>query len=215
LTVNPTNSTASPGPLGPVSPNVLDDLPLDSAIAIVLAGITGLPEERVIPRDQPTNPPEPEVTQNWISVGVTTSTPQSTRAIQQHISDGDGSTALHQYYTLDVLASCYGPKGNGIARLIFDAFDIEQNRFALRALGLTFLDVDPIRKVPGIVAAGIRRRSDLSFRLVQSIERIYLIRNILAARGTVISANGPPDDPNTRIQPFAAPKATLSTGNGP
>lgn len=203
MTVNPTNSTASPGPIGPTSPNVLDDLPLDSAIAIVLAGITGLPEARVIPRDQPINPAEPDVSQNWISVGVTVSTPQSTRAIQAHISDGDGSTALHQYYTLDVLASCYGPKGNGIARLIFDAFDIEQNRFALRSLGLVFLDVEPIRKVPGVIAAGIRRRSDLAFRLVQSIERIYLIRNILAARGTVVSANGPPEDPDTKVLPFA------------
>lgn len=203
MTINPTNSTASPGPLGPVSPNTLDDLSLDSAIAVVIAGITGIPESRVIPRDQPTNPSEPEVNQNWVSVGVTTTTPMSTRAIQAHISDGDGSTALRQYYTLDVLASCYGPKSNGIARLIFDAFDIEQNRFALRALGLVFLDVDPIRKVPGIVAAGIRRRSDLSFRLVQSIERVYLIRNILGARGTAISANGPPEHPDTRFQPFA------------
>lgn len=205
MTVNPTNSSASPGPLGPISPNTLDDLALDSAIAVVVAGITGIDQSLVIPRDQPVNPAEPEVTRNWISIGVTTTTPMSTRAIQNHVSDADGSTALHQYYTLDVLASCYGPKSNGIARLIFDAFDIEQNRFALRALGLVFLDVEPIRKVPGIVAAGIRRRSDLSFRLVQSIERVYLIRNILGARGTIVSANGPPDNPGTVSQPFATP----------
>jgi hypothetical protein len=207
LTVNVTNSTASPGPIGPVSPNVLDDLALDSAIAVVIAGITGLDQSRVIPRDQPgSGPREPDVDQNWVSVGVMTSTPLSTRAIQRHISDGDGSSALQQYYVLDVLASCYGPKSNGIARLIFDAFDIEQNRFALRALGLAFQDVDPIRKVPGIVAAGIRRRSDLSFRLTQSIERVYLIRNILGARGSVRAAIGSPDGPRDTEQPFLAPR---------
>jgi hypothetical protein len=212
---NPTNSSTSLGPLGPASPNVLDDLALDSALAAVIAGITGMDQSLVIPRDQPGSGfREPDVQYNWVSVGVMTSTPMSTRAIQAHNSDGDGSTALHQYYTLDVLASCYGPKSNGIARLIFDAFDIEQNRFALRAVGLNFLDVEPIRKVPGLVAAGIRRRSDLSFRLVQSIERVYLIRNILGARGTVVSANGPPEDPDTKIQPFKTRLPSPSTSGG-
>lgn len=213
MTVNATNTSASPGPIHPTSHTPIDDLNLDSAIGVILAGLTGLPENLVIPRDQPENPTVPDVDVNWISVGVMVSTPDDSPS-QVRDPSGDGGTLMHAYWTLDVLASFYGPKGNALARLVRDTMWIGQNRDALKALGLNTVDFGTVRKVPEIVAAGTRRRSDLPFRLTQAIERRYEILNILQVRGNIRTVEGTAEGGIDANQPFISPLPTGSTGGG-
>lgn len=215
MTGNATNSTASPGPIGPVSAHPLDDLDLDAALAGIVAGITGLDQAYVIPRDQPgSGPRTPDVGATWVSIGVTSSTPDSVRKIQVRDPSGDGAALLHSYWTLDVLAMCYGPRGDAVAKLIDDSLAIEQNRFALRAIGLNFVETSPIRRLPDVLAAGTRRRSDLSFRLVQAIERKYLVLNLLRIQGSTEAVFGRSDGGVPESQAFLTRLPSVSTGGG-
>lgn len=178
------NTSATGGPLGPTSPPPADDLDLDTIIGTLIAGVTGLPGDMVRPRWQETQPRVPDVTETWVAVGVTATMADDTPS-QIHHSEGDGYTILRTFYRLSVLASFYGPKGDAYAKLVRDSFYIGQNREAMRAAGLNLVDFDTIRRVPEIKATQTLRRSDLPFRLSQSIERRYEIRNILQAAGTI------------------------------
>lgn len=173
------------GYLFPVTPEPLDDLALDSAIAVIIAGITGLDPSLVIPRDQPGQQvPVPAVSETWVSVGVSTTTPDDTPSLLHH-ADGDGYSVLRTFYRLDVMAMFYGPKGDGYARLLRDGLYVGQNREDMRAQGLNFTSTDPLRRVPEVIATQTRRRTDLAFRLMQVVERQYPILNVLQADGTI------------------------------
>jgi hypothetical protein len=193
-------TSATGGYLPPVSPEPLDDLALDSAIAGVISGITGIAPALVIPRDQPAQPRIPDVSTNWVSVGVTVSTGDDTPT-QIHHSEGDGFTILRTFYRLDVMAMFYGPKSDGYAKLLRDGLYVAQNREAMQGQALNFVSVDPLRRVPEIIATQTRRRTDLAFRLTQTVERKYNILNILQADGTIrADASG-----KIELTPFLSP----------
>jgi hypothetical protein len=185
------NTSASGGYLTPTSAPPAQGLALDFALQKLIAGLTGLDPKMVRPRVQPNDPLTgspvatiPNADTDWCAVGVTAAKPDDMPS-QTHHSDGDGYTILRTFYRLDVLASFYGPNGDGYAKMARDGLYVGQNREAMRADGLSLLGFDDIRDVPEIVNAGTRRRSDLPIRLNHGIERRYEIRNVLQADGTI------------------------------
>lgn len=204
MPVSSDNTSATGGPLAPTSAPPLDDLDLDTAIGGLVAGITGLPGDLVRPRWQPTQPRIPEIDTTWVAVGVTGTMPDDTPA-QIHHPDGAGYTVLRTVYRLDILASFYGPRSDAYAKLLRDGFYVAQNREALRALGLNLIGFDTIRRVPEIVAAQSRRRSDLPFRLTQTIERTYPIQNVLQTIGAIQATAGNVAGPTQILAPIASP----------
>lgn len=198
------NDSSTGGPLGPTSAPPADDLDLDTIIGAMIAAVTGLPGDMVLPRWQTTQPRIPDIGETWAAVGITASIPDDTPS-QIHHGDGDGYTILRAFYRLDVLASFYGPKGDAYAKLTRDAFYIGQNREGLRAYGLNLVGFDTIRRVPEILATQSRRRSDLPFRLTQTIERRFEIRNVVQANGTIQASAGGIAGPKQINTPFASP----------
>lgn len=184
------NTSATGGYLTPTSPPPAADLDLDVLLQGVIAGITGLPGDKVRPRVQPNDQlgrpvtPIPNADTDWCAVEVTSYDPDDMPALI-HISDGDGYTILRRSARLNVLASFYGPHSDYYANLAHDALYIGQNREAMQADGLNFVSAETVRRVPDIVNGSNRRRADLPMRLVQAIERRYEIRNVLQADGTI------------------------------
>lgn len=200
------------GYLAPTSAPPLADLELDTLIGTFIAGVTGLPSDLVRPRWQDrddneggTQPRVPDRGTTWCAVGVTVTDTDDTPA-QVHIGDGDGSTTLRRFDTLEILASFYGPKGDAYAKLVRDSFYIAQNRDEMDRNGLGFLSCDPIRRLPEIIAMGTRRRSDLSFRLIHRIDRTYAILNVLQGVGTIIADAQSQEGPTVVTTPFEAPE---------
>jgi hypothetical protein len=198
------NTSATGGPLAPSSPPPADDLELDVILQVVIAGLTGLPRDLVLPRWQPTQPRIPDVGETWVAVGVTASTPDDMPA-QIHRPDGDGYTILRSFYRLDVLASFYGPKSDAYAKLTRDGLYLSQNRDFLRSSGLNLIGFDTIRRAPDISGTQARRKSDLPFRLTQVIERQYPILNVRQASGTIQATGGNPQGSTQIDTPFASP----------
>ena len=196
------------GYLNPTSPPPTDDLDLDTLIGTLIAGVTGLDGDHVFPRWQETQPRIPDGTETWVSVGVNVSTPDDTPA-QIHHADGDGYTVLRTFYRLDVLASFYGRKSDAYAKLTRDSLYVDQNRETMRAGGLNLVGFDPIRRIPEISATHSRRRSDLAFRLTQTVERTYGILNVLEADGTVIADGGTPAGQTIITTPFKSPRPAV------
>ena len=178
------NTSATGGYLAPSSPPPPSGLELDTLIGTLVAGITGLPGEMVLPRWQETQPRIPDISENWVGVSVTASKPDDSPS-QIHHSEGDGYTVLRTFWRLEVLGSFFGPLGDGYAKLFRDGLQVSQNREAMRADGLNLIDCGIVRPVPQIIATRARRCSDLPFQLMQTVERTYPIRNVLQADGTI------------------------------
>ena len=200
------------GYLPPISLPPVSDLELDTLIQGLIAGITGLPGDLVLPRwqDQPEDeggarPRIPDRATTWCAVGVTV-TDSDDRPALNHSGEGDGSTTLRRFDTLDVLATFYGPKNDAYARLVRDGFYISQNREEMYRNGLGFIGCDPIRRIPEIKGMGTRRRSDLSFRLIHRVERTFAILNVLEGVGTIIADGQSQDGPMVTTTPFKAPE---------
>lgn len=200
------NTSATGGYLAPISPPPDDDLCLDQQLQCLICGLTGLPVTHVFPRWQETQPRLPDVGETWCAVGVTAEMPDDTPALI-HRGAGEGSSVLRRTTRVEVLASFYGPRSNGYARLAQDAIWLAQNREAMLRQGLGLVDVGAITRVPEIIATQARRRSDLPLTLVRVVERTYPILNVRQAVGTITAADSGPSSPSVITEPFAIPES--------
>jgi len=205
MPVTSVNSSATGGPLAPTSAAPPDDLDLDVILQVVLASLTGLPRANVLPRWQETQPRIPDVGQNWIAVGVTEEAPFDTPALI-HNGAGDGSSTLRGTSRLEVLASFYGPKSNGYARLVADMLWIGQNREFLFRNGLALQNIGTLRRIPEILAMQARRRTDLPITLTRVYDRTLPILNVTQAVGTITATGIGAETPSIAVEPFAIPE---------
>ncbi|WP_449411086.1 phage neck terminator protein [Methylobacterium komagatae] len=199
------NTSATGGPLAPSSLAPADDLDLDVILQVVIAGLTGLPREHVLPRWQETQPRIPDVGTNWCAVGVIEEAPFDTPALI-HNGAGDGSSILRGTSRLEVLASFYGPKSNGYARLVADMLWVGQNREFLLTNGLSLRDVGTLRRVPEIIGMQPRRKTDLPITLTRVYDRTLPILNVRQAVGALIAADVGVTSPSVTTEPFAIPE---------
>lgn len=196
------NTSATGGPLLPSGPDLATDLDFDRVLARLVGGITGLAPGMVRPRWQEDPPDEPPKDEDWCAVGVTEETPFDTPTLI-HLSEGEGSSVLRSTASLEVLASFYGPRSRGLARLFADALWIAQNREILLREGANLADVGSLKTAPALVNTEFRRRTDVPFTLTRVIERTYAILNVKQAVGTIVAADTGGDTSSVSTEPFA------------
>lgn len=176
------NTSATGGYLQPASTATpVADLDLDLVVQALVAGVTGLPGDRVRPRWQPTQPRMPEITVDWCAVGVTVTDTERGTAYINHDGTAEGHDDLVRHEQLEVLASFYGPSAVRNAALLRDGLQIAQNRAALDTQGMAFVEAGPVRTVPELVNEQWLRRCDLSLTLRRVVRREYPVLNILSA----------------------------------
>ena len=176
------NTSATGGYIQPASTAApVADLDLDLVVQALVVGVTGLPGDRVRPRWQPTQPRMPDITVDWCAVGVTVTDTERGAAYVTHDGSGDGHDDLVRHEQLEVLASLYGPSAARNAALLRDGLQIAQNRAALDAQGMAFVEAGPVRTVPELVNEQWLRRCDVSLTLRRVVRREYPVLNILSA----------------------------------
>lgn len=160
---------------------------LEQFIQTVLVGISGLPQEYVRPKNQPNPPKMPDIQVNWMAFGMIQSQPDSNSYLEMDIN---GVYHSQRHETLRVLCSLYGPNALDYADIIRDGFQIPQNRDALLAMDMGFVEVGQIIPVPDLVNERWVRRYEMEVILRRQINRTYSVQSLLSATGTIHAVVG-------------------------
>lgn len=175
------NTSATGGYLSPTTLSPAYDLSLDVQVQNFVVGITGLDGTLVRPRWQPRPPAQPERNVDWCAVGIVSIDSEYGHHTQHH-PDGEGYDETEAYETLELLASFYGPSCSRLAAILRDGLWIAQNREAMRAQGLAFLEVRRITRIGEDIGGEWRQRADIPIHLRRNVSRQYPILNLLQAQ---------------------------------
>lgn len=174
------NDSSTGGYLVGIGAPPLQDAALDALLQQVVVGLAMLTGDMVRPRWQPTVPKQPEPNIDWCAIGVTEFAPIDYPG-EEHVSAGNGSDTFVRWEQLTVLASFYGPNGNGNASTLRDGLYIARNRDALTAAGMDLVDAGAVTAAPDFVNQQWIRRYDVPIRLRRKVQRTYPILNMLSA----------------------------------
>jgi hypothetical protein len=171
----------------------LEDDDLDNALQGMIVGITGLDQTLVRPRWQTNPPKQPEPTDDWCAIGVTSSQ-ADTFPVVQHLF-GDDITApagdlLIRHETLDVMVSFYGPHAKTNLGILRDGLGILQNLDSVKAAGLYFIEMDAAHIAPDFINQQWIRRWDTALVFRRSVARVYGVNNILSAEIDLLDDSG-------------------------
>ena len=187
-----TNTSASGGYLAPIGTQLAEDTDLDSLIQPMIAGITGLAGNLVRPKWQAVPPAQPDRTITWCAFGVSVTEADTYPTLVHDGCDANGLGTTTEFRTeyLEMMASFYGPSCRAAAATLRDGLGISQNREALRASGLAFVQVERMTRVPDLQNTQFVNRVDIVVRFRRVVIRTYGIENVLSAQGDFIADQG-------------------------
>ncbi len=195
------NDSTTGGPLLPdASPAPLEGQALNRFLGAWVAGITGLTGSLIRPRWQPfpADPPAPAPGAGptpgvvaWAAVGVTSRRklgyPQV--VLNPAAAGGEGEATLFQQEQLDLLCSFYdqGVSGDAdaYAATLRDGAMLSQNTEALFLAGFGLIDVGDVTPLPTLLKDRWYYRADVPITLQRQIQRVYPIRTLISAGGTI------------------------------
>lgn len=165
-----TDSSAA-GYLAPSTSPAYDNA-LDDIIHDLIVGMTGIVGGLVRPRWQPEPPTQPDYTVDWVAFGLNRSTVDAF-AYEHHDASGAGPTRVERDELLFFLHSFYGPHAHGFCERFRDGFEISQNRDAIKAVGLTLVEVQEPVKLPALLKEKWVPRVDVTVIYRRRTSRAY------------------------------------------
>lgn len=171
------NNSASGGYLLP-STEPTYDTALEDLFQTVIVGITGLPGNLVRPRYQKDPPNQPGFDVDWASFGV---------YVEEDMWDAfrtlhpDGSYTIEGQELIRLKVAFYGPSFSVISRRWRDGMKIGQNRDALAAQKIAFVDFDPTAVVPALLKQQWVKKADVNARFHRWAVRTYPVLSLVSA----------------------------------
>lgn len=187
------NDSTTTGFLTPVSVVPINDRALEDIFTEVIRGITGLPENMVRPRIQPSPPNQPDFEENWVAFGVTV-TDQDVFHYERTLGTLEGGvTVVERDEYLDVLCSFYGANNNQYMSRWREGLSIEQNRYVLGDYGIKLVAIskNPVN-VPALLKGTWARRVDFSCQFSRRVSVTYGVRAIQSATAELNTEELPP-----------------------
>lgn len=184
--------SATGGFLAPTT-SPTEDAALADLLQAWVVGMTGLPATMVRPRWQPIQPVQPEITENWCAIGVLSETPDAGLPYMRHdgaAASGTGESVMLRWWTIEVLASFYGPAAAANATRLSDGAYVGQNRQTLESAALVLIGAGGIVVAPELFQTQWVQRVDLPLTFARQVRRAYQIRNILSSAGQVATDRG-------------------------
>lgn len=182
----PVIDSSQSGYLAPGPPPAYDTA-LEDLFQAVCVGITSLPGNMVRPKWQPQPANSPDQSANWAAIGVEVKERQWDAYLEHdgNAASGTGETTLSGTEVLHVTFSFFGPGSQGNATILRDGMSITQNRDALSAQGVKFVEfMEPVN-LPALLKDVWGRRVDLKAVFRRTVSRTYAIRNFASASGTI------------------------------
>lgn len=173
------------GYLGPVTETLEGDA-WDNFLQELVAGITGMNPDLVRPRWQVTPPTTPDVTVDWVGLGITR-TDADFAPFVQHLNNGTDILRRHEHVTLT--CSFYGPRSFELSSYLRDGIYVEQNRAVLRANSIGLVEVTEVVRAAELFREQFRDRHDLDIMFNREVRRIYNVRNLARSVGTITAAD--------------------------
>lgn len=174
---------------------------LEDVLQDLLVGLTGLPGNLVRPRYQPAVPGVPDASTDWCAFSVAVEGADWNPAVESDPNANGGAGEYRVSRSEDVTAtfSFHGPNGQLNATVVRDGFGVGQNRDAIEARGLKFVEAHDIVYAPFLLKDVWVKKSDLRVSFRRWVTRTYGIRNFASASGvidnerylTTFSANQP------------------------
>ncbi len=191
------NDSSTGGYLLPAaSPAPLEGKDLLAFLQGWLVGITGLPGTMVRPRWQPEPPDIPQAGDAWAALGVVRRPSDEYPFVSHQPSVGDW---VQRHELLEVLTSFYDLGSTGLAdyyaALFREGSAVEQNRWPLVAAGMNLVRVGALVAVPSLLKLRWLYRVDLEIAIRRQIDRLYPVRDLVAAQGDIFTDGGLPPQP--------------------
>ncbi len=169
-----------------VSPAPLEDDALDTFFHDVVASVTGIAGDKIIPRWQQEPPTQFARDINWMAVGVIDQDPDTYAAVVHKLDVDDNPVDQSQRHeNIDVLVSSYGPNARANLKLLADGLQIDQNRDALVAAGMNLVNTTRIVSAPEVVKDQWLRRFDMHMIVRRVVVREYEVDDIASAEVTI------------------------------
>jgi hypothetical protein len=181
-----TNNSSTGGYLLPEEqPSSFGTLTFEQFLQTVFVGVSGLPGGLVRPRWQLNPPKQPDVTVNWLSIGLTEDDSDTNAYVG---IDSNGNNAFQRQEALTVDCMFYGPDGLEFGKGVRDGLQIKQNLEALQKANMNFVSTSRMTRVPDLVNERWVDRWVMSVYLRRQINRTYPILTFLSGSG-ILYAN--------------------------
>jgi hypothetical protein len=177
--------STQPGFLGPSPTETSTQFDFENFMQYCVAGITGLPGPLVRPRWQPNPPPTPDISVDWAACGITRSQASFSPYFQHHAESEPGYDRFSRSERVTYRVSFYGPHAGDYAEMLRDGLFIDQNRAVWRANSLGLVEAERIEHTADLFRQQFRDRYDLEIILNRQARRIYNVRTLLRAKGTI------------------------------
>lgn len=180
------DSTQS-GYLAPADPPPDYDAALEDIFQAACVGITGLSGDLVRPKWQAQPANAPDQATSWASVGIVIAERQwdSFQTHDPNAALGIGVSTVQGQENIEVTFSFFGPQSMAYATRMRDGMSVTQNRDALGAAGIKFVEYKPLVNLPALLKDTWQRRVDLKGIFNRWVVRTYSIRNFDSASGTI------------------------------
>jgi hypothetical protein len=185
---SPDNASTAAGTLQPTPQAIAGQVQagedLENFLQQWIASVAGIDEVWVRPRWQPQPPNLPDFGQDWVSVGITESTPLNIYAAAiWYPAYGIQQFQRHVEFTL--LCSFYGPNCAFYSGNLHIGAQVEQNHWILKTKGVKLIDTGGGRRVPELIKEQWWDRIDIEVTFRRIIRRNYQIRPIASAAACV------------------------------
>ena len=179
------NTSATGGILTPASsPAPLSDDALEDFFQEWVVGLTSFDPALVRPRWQAEPPNIPDTNTNWISLGITKTSPD-TFAAELHYSNPSSYNEVRRHEELEILVSGYGPQSSSILSILRDGMQVAQNREILSLNNMGLISSGDILAVPELIKNIWTKRHDMRFWIRRQVKRNYGVLDLAEAQGTL------------------------------
>ncbi len=165
-------------------------LSLTQFLQTVVVGISMIPGPLVRPKWQPEPPKQPDISVNWIAMGIEV----DGRDYNAYVAyKANNEVDFQRNEDLSVSLSIYGPDAIDTYGLLSDGFQIDENRFAMFRNGVGYTDMSPGRRVPDLVNQRWVDRIETTVFLKRKVRRTYSVQTLVSASGTIYVPDVTPD----------------------
>jgi hypothetical protein len=163
------------------------DQALEDVLQDLIVGLTGLAGNMVRPRYQPKPPGTPEQNVPWAAFSASIEGADWNPVVvsDPNANAGAGEHRLARSEDVGLSVSFYGPGAWALATVMRDGFGVAQNRDAVEAKGLKFVECASLVYAPFQLKDVWVKKTDLKVFFRRWVTRTYGIRNFASADGTI------------------------------